>query len=152
MPVVTLERMLSQESEIPTLNRLAHVIQVFRIETAWNCISDIAASHLATRRSLDRDFMIYEFYRPQDYTTLADLKMVVANTEVQLGLLCALDIGQALLQQLFSIKDRSGQRVSTVSAKRIKETITADHRAPYPPYLVYVSSDRLYINWKTSGW
>jgi hypothetical protein len=78
--------------------------------------------------------------------------MVVANTEVQLGLLCASEIGRTLLQQLFSIKDARGQRISTISADRIKEMPQADHTAPDLPYLVHVSSNRLYISWKTNGW
>lgn len=149
---VTLERMLSQEPAIPTIDRMANVVQAFGIETAWNRISDIAASDLAEHCGLDGDFRIHDFYRPQDYTSLADLVMVVANTEVQLGLLCASDIGRTLLQQLFSIKDARGQRISMISADRIKETLTADDTASDPPYLVHVSSNRLYISWKTNGW
>jgi hypothetical protein len=152
MQAVTLERMLLQEPGTPTLGRMANVIQAFGIETAWDRISDIAAGHLAEHRGLDGDFRIHDFYRPQDYTTLADLMMVVANTEVQLRLLCASDIGLALLQQLFSIKDARGQWISMISADRIKEMPQADYTAPDPPYLVHVSSNRLYISWKTNGW
>jgi hypothetical protein len=78
--------------------------------------------------------------------------MVVANTEVQLGLLCTSDIGCTLLQQLFSIKDAGGQRISAISADRIKEMPHGDYTAANPPYLVHVSSNRLYISWKTNGW
>jgi hypothetical protein len=152
MQRVRLERMLLQEPGIPTLDRTTNVIQTFGIETAWNRISDIAASHLAKHRGLDGDFRIHDFYRPQDYTTLTDLMMVVADTEVQLGLLCSSDIGRTLLQQLFSIKDARGQRISTISADRIKEMPQADYTAPDPPCLVHVSSNRLYISWKTNGW
>ena len=152
MQAVTLERMLLQEPGIPTLDRMANVIQTFGVETAWNRMSDIAASHLAEHRGLDGDFRIHDFYRPQDYTTITDLMMVVANTEVQLGLLCASDIGRTLLQQLFSIKDARGQRISAISADKIKEIPQADYTAPDPPYLVHVSSNRLYISWKTNGW
>jgi hypothetical protein len=78
--------------------------------------------------------------------------MVVANTEVQLGLLCASDIGRALLQQLLSVENIRGQRISVISADKIKEIIPASHTAPDLPCLVHVSSDHLYINWKTAGW
>jgi hypothetical protein len=152
MRAVTLEHMLSQEPGTSTINRMTNVVQAFGIETAWNRISEIAASHLAEHRGLDGDFRIHDFYRPQDYTNLADLVMVVANTEVQLGLLCASDIGRTLLQQLFSIKDARGQRISMISADRMKETLTADDTASDSPYLVHVSSNRLYISWKTNGW
>jgi hypothetical protein len=152
MQAVTLERMLSQEPGTPTIGRMANVVQAFGIETAWNRIGDIAAGHLAEHRGLDGDFRIHDFYRPQDYTSLADLVMVVANTEVQLGLLCASDIGRTLLQQLFSIKDARGQRISMISTDRIKETLTANDTASDSPYLVHVSSNRLYISWKTNGW
>lgn len=152
MPAITLESMLSQQPGTPTLNRMANVIQTFGIETAWNRMSDIAASHLAEHRGLDGDFRIHDIYRPQDFTTLTDLMIVVANTEVQLGLLCTSDIGRTLLQQLFSIKDATGQRISAISADKIKEMPQADYTAPDPPYLVHVSSNRLYISWKTNGW
>jgi hypothetical protein len=149
---VRLEPMLLQEPGTHTLDRMAYVIQTFGIETAWNRISEIAASHLAVHRGLEGEFRIHDFYRPQDYTTLTDLMMVVANTEVQLGLLCASDIGCTLLQQLFSIKDASGQRISAISADRIKEMPHGDYTPADPPYLVHVSSNRLYISWKTNGW
>jgi hypothetical protein len=78
--------------------------------------------------------------------------MVVANTEVQLGLLRASDIGRALLQQLVSIEDVRGQRISVISADKIKETITASHIAPDSPYIVHVSCHHLYISWKSACW
>lgn len=152
MQTVTIERMLSQEPGTPTIDRMANVAQAFGIETAWNRISDIAASHLAEHRGLDGDFRIHDFYRPRDYTSLADLVMVVANTEVQLGLLCASDIGRTLLQQLFTIKDARGQRISMISTEIMKEVLTADDTASGSPCLVHVSSNRLYISWKTNGW
>jgi hypothetical protein len=89
--------MLSQEPGTPTIDRIANVAQAFGIEIVWNRISDIAASHLAEHRGLDGDFRIHDFYRPQDYISIADLVMVVANTEVQLGLLCASNIRRTLL-------------------------------------------------------
>lgn len=149
---VRLEPMLLQEPGTHTLDRMANVIQTLGIETAWNRISDIAANHLAEHRGLDGDFRIHDFYRPQDYMTLTDLIVVIANTEVQLGLLCALDIGCTLLQQLFSTKDARGQRISAISADRIKEMPHGDYTAASPLYLVHVSSNRLYISWKTNGW
>ena len=39
-----------------------------------------------------------------------------------------------------------------ISADRMKETLTADDTASDSPYLVHVSSNRLYISWKTNGW
>jgi hypothetical protein len=77
--------------------------------------------------------------------------MVVANTEVQLGLLCASDIRRTLLQQLFSIKDARGQRISMISVDRMKETLMADDTASDSLCLVHVSSNRLYISWKTDS-
>jgi hypothetical protein len=61
---VRLEPMLLQERGTHTLDRMANVIQTLGIETAWNRISDITANHLAEHRGLDRDFRIYDFYRP----------------------------------------------------------------------------------------
>jgi hypothetical protein len=152
MPPITLECMLSQEPGTSTLDRMAHVIQESGIEIAWDHISDVAASHLVEHRGLDGDFKIHDFYRPEDYKTPTDLVMVVANIEVQLGLLCASDIGCALLQQLLSIEDVRGQRVSMISADKIRDIITTSHPAPDPPYLVHMSSDSLYISWKTASW
>lgn len=143
---------LLQETSTSTLDRLADVIQASGIEAAWDCISDIAPNHLVKRRGQEGDFKIHDFYRPDDYATLADLMMVVANTDVRLGLLCASDIGCALLQQLLSIKDVRGQRISMVSAEKIKKNTAANHTNADSPYLVHVSAEHLYISWKSAGW
>jgi hypothetical protein len=148
----TLERMNSQEIGTSTLDRLAGVIAKDGVEAAWEGIGDIAASYNVSHRGCESVFKIHEFYRPYDYTTPADLMMIVADTAVQLRDLCASEIGRALLQQLFSIRDSRGQRISTISAEKIKETITGRHEASHSPYLVHMSSDHLYISWKTVGW
>lgn len=147
-----LERVASQEIVTPTLDRLAHVIAKYGVEVAWERMGDVAASYNVSHRGREGVFKIHEIYRPHDYKTLADLMMVVADTEVQLRVLCASEIGCALLQQLFSIEDLRGQPVSTISTASIKEIITGSHEASDSPYLVHLSTDLFYISWKTVGW
>lgn len=74
--------------------------------------------------------------------------MVVAGTEVKLGVLRACDLGCVLVQQLVSNKDAGRRRDAILSMKRIEKPDTAEDLR----YKVHLDSEHMYISWAPFLW